>query len=261
MTTIAPVLFCAYPEGSKPYGASPHRQYFNAGVGADAARALSTPHEPGGTVVVGASLALLGLLPVLGWGALFAGNFLHLRPHNGLFDLPEWLDAAALAGFALFWAGVTWAAYTLSESNPRARAWRRELGDAWLAHGGQIFDLDQVPYTARREVLVYAKGLEVIRKGLNRLDPEGDELDGARYALQRYIEVSDIPLLGKRAADAPHIKDPAVRRAAKEYKQALNQQEYAKQAVESEISQAAEVLTTRQQTRTDAEIIRLVHER
>jgi hypothetical protein len=261
MTAIAPVLFRAYPEGSKSYGADLHQEYFNAGVGAEATRSLSTPHEPGWAVLAALSVALLGLLPVGALCVAFAGNVLNFRPHEGLFDLPEWLENASLMGFAVFWTGVIWAAYTLSASHPKAKAWQGELDNAWLAHGGQIIALKDVPSAVRNEVAADLAVLEAYRKGLNRLDPEGDELDGARYALQRYIEVSDIPLLGKRAAEATHIKDPAVRRAAREYAQALKQQNLARQALVTEIEAVQELLADRRQARTDAEIIRLVHER
>lgn len=260
MTAIAPVLFDAFPEGASQNQDIPHLQCFNAGAPADAIRILSTPCEPPRAVLAAAAMAVFGLLPAIGSGIVGLYMLLVFRDEF-IFNMPDWLVATILSGMALAAVGGVWSGYLFSGRHPGAKEWRAALDAAWLTHGGQIFDLGRVPYAHRSEIVGYAQRLEAIRKGLNRLDPEDDELDGARYALQRYIEVSDIPLLGKRAADAPHIKDPAVRQAAKEYKQALKQQEYARQAAESEISQASDLLVTRQQARTDAEIIRLVHER
>lgn len=260
MTVIAPVLFDAFPEGASQNDTEPHLQCFNAGAPAEAIRILSTPCAVPRVVGVAAAAAVLGLLPAI--GSAIVGLFtLVLCRDLSVFNMPDWLLATILSGLGLAVVSAVWSGYLFSSRHPNAKAWKAALDEAWLTHGGQIFDLNRVPYAARNEVLGLAQRLEAIRKGLNRLDPEGDELDGARYALQRYIEVCDIPLLGKRAADAPHIKDPAVRQAAKEYKQALKQQEYAKQAVEVEISLALGVNDARLQARTDAEIIRLVHER
>jgi hypothetical protein len=261
MTTIAPVLFDAFPEDAPHCRETPYRPCFNAGAPSEATRILSTPYEDPRTWWAAVAMVAVGLLPLVGTVLLGFFIFLFFRGDTGGLSSQGWLAPVILSGIAMAAVGGIWAWYLQSRFHPKAKAWRKTLGEAWLTYGGQIFDLNRAPYAHRSEIVGYAQRLEAIREGLNRLAPEGDELDGARYTLQRYIEVSDIPLLGKRAADAPHIKDPAVRQAAKEYKQALKQQEYARQAAESEISQASDLLVTRQQARTDAEIIRLVHER
>lgn len=262
MTAIAPVLFDAYPEKARHTDAEPYRECFNAGASSTGAvEALSTPYEPPRATQAATMTIIVGLIPLV--GSILIGVFMFLFFHDDHFHTvtPEWLGQALLSGFVLTAAGVAWCYYLLSHRRPEAKAWSRALGDAWAAHGADITDLEKVGYQIREEVRLYAATLEKIRKSLNGLDPDGDELDVARYALQRYIEVSDIPVLGKRAAEANHIKDPKVRQAAKDYKAMLEQQKHCRRAVEDAVAEAGVLLAARRQARTDAEIIRLVHKR
>lgn len=267
MTTIAPILFHAFPEGASHHLDEPSLECFNAGASTEAARTLSTPFEPSRAAGVAAATAVLGLLPLLGSGT--GGLFmLVLFRDKFIFNMPDWLLATILSGLGLALVSGAWSAYLFSSRHPKAKVWKSALGDAWLTHGGQIIALDRVPYAIRSEVKEDLTLLEDIRQGLNRLAPSGgdlspigDELDGVRYAMQRYIEVSDIPVLGRRAAAAPHIKDPAVRQAAKDHAKALTQKKFARIALDTEIEGTKELLADRRQARTDAEIIRLVHER
>lgn len=257
-TPIAPVLFTALREEASPFD-EPSLECFNAGAPAEGIDALHAPYTPSRFTPVAGALIALSTLVLAVAACILIGNLVTRHPDP--FLSLEWTYPVTLPAAALFVVALAWASYLLSDRHPRAKAWQSALGEAWLTQGGQVFNLNRLPHPDRREVTGYAEALEEIRKGLNKLAPEGDELDGARYALERFIDVSDIPLLGKRAAEATHIKDPAVRQAAKEYKLALQQQEFARKAVESEIAGANDLLAARRQARTDAEIIRLVHER
>lgn len=257
MTDIAPVLFDAFPEDAEHTREAPYRSCFNAGATSEAVRTLSASYKEPTTITAALFLTVVGAIPIVG-GALLGFLFVLEGQVPGW---AAWVTPVLISGILLTIAGGIWSSYLASRFHPRAKAWKKSLSEAWAAHGSDITELWRLGNPRSSEVRDYAEQLEDIRKGLNKLDPEGDELDGARYALQRFIDVSDIPLLGKRAAEATHIKDPAVRKAAKEYKLALQQKEFARKAVESEIEGASDLLAARRQARTDAEIIRLVHER
>jgi hypothetical protein len=259
MTAIAPVLFDAFPEDATRDRETPYRPCFNAGAPADAVRILSTPCEEPRAVLAASAMIALGVLPL--FGSVILTVIMHLFFGNDILDVPEWTMPAVLAGVVLAATGGVGVWYLNSRFHPKAKAWRKTLGETWSAHGADITELWRLGYPTSADVRDFAEKLEDIRESLNRLDPEGDELDGARYALQRYIDASNIPLLGKRAAEATHIKDPAVRRAAREYKRALQEKTHFRHVLEAELEQACDVLASRQQARTDAEIIRLVHER
>lgn len=259
MTTIAPVLFDAFPEDAAHHREAPYRTCFNAGAPSDAVRTLSTRYEEPRAVIASIAMVVIGVLALV--VSVVRLVFMYYSFGTDLLDIPGWLTAVILSGIAVAAAGGAWGWYLSSRFHPKAKAWRRTLVDTWAAYGADITELWRLGHPRSSDVRDFAEKLEDLREALNRLDPEGDELDGARYALQRYIEVSDIPLLGKRAAKATHIRDPKVRQAAKEYKQALRQQEFARKALELEIEGVADLLADRRQARTDAEIIRLVHER
>jgi hypothetical protein len=259
MTAIAPVLFDAFPEDATHDRDDPYRPCFNAGAPSDAVRILSTPCEEPRAVLAASAMIALGVLPLV--GSVVITVILYLFFGTDILDVQDWLMPVILSGIALTAVGGVWVWYLSSRFHPKAKAWKKTLGETWAAHGADITELWRLGYPTSSDVRDFAEKLEDVRESLNRLDPEGDELDGARYALQRYIDASNIPLLGKRAAEATHIKDPAVRRAAREYKVALQEQTHFRQVLEAELEQARDVLASRQQARTDAEIIRLVHER
>lgn len=258
MTSIAPVLFDAFPEDARHDREAPYRTCFNAGAPSDAIRILSTPCEEPRAVLAASAMVAIGLLPLVGSFVLTV--ILHLFFGNDILDVQGWLIPVILSGVAVAAAGGVWAWYLSSRFHPTAKVWRKTLGDTWAAHGADITELWTLGYPTTWDVRDFAETLEDIREGLNRLDPEGDELDGARYALQRYIDASNLPSLGAKAAAAPHIKDPKVRQAAKEYKAMVKQQDLARNALEIEIEGVKNLLADRSQARTDAEIIRLVHQ-
>lgn len=204
-----------------------------------------------------AALVALGLVPLLADLVCLAGWAIHLT--GDLF--PDPLPVLTLVGIGVTLAGLVWAGWTMSPKRSYAKAWRDSLSAAWLRHSSHVVLLKDVPKNVRDEVEEYAISFDNVGRRLNRLDPHGDELDGARLALARFIQASRIPLLNKRAAEAPHIKDPAVRRAAKDYQQAVAKQQEARRALDAEVVSARELLTARLQERTDAELIRLVNER
>jgi hypothetical protein len=260
MTAVAPVLFHAFPENAPHDQEEPSLECFNAGASADGVEALRAPFKMSRAIWGAGALIIAGVATSA--AALFILVFLVLTHDADPFGaVTEMMEPFGVPSAVLLFTGIAWALALSTSLNPKTKAWRRALGDAWLTHGGQIIALKDVPFAIRSQVADDLTILEAHRNGLNRLDPEGDELDGARYALQRFIEVSDIPLLGKRAALATHIKDPAVRQAAKEYAQAVKQQDLARHALDTEIESVKDLHARRRQARTDAEIIRLVHER
>ncbi|HEX9227576.1 MAG TPA: hypothetical protein VF885_13110 [Arthrobacter sp.] len=260
MTAIAPVLFDAFPEDAAHDRDAPYRACFNAGAPADAIRTLSSPCDEPRAVWAALVMVVGGLLPLLGTVLLGFLRFLFFGNDPEGFVAQEWLAPVILSGVVLAAAGGAWAWYLNSRFHPIAKAWRKSLGDTWAAHGGDITNLWRLDCNTREDVREYAEKLEEVRDGLNRLDPEGDELDVARYTLQRFIDASDIPPLGAKAAKAIHIKDPKVRNAAREYEAMVKQQEYARGAVEVAVSAAEDLLADRRQARSDAELIRLVHQ-
>lgn len=260
MAAIAPVLFDAFPEDARHDREAPYRGCVNTGAPGEAVETMSTPYETPPALFAAMSLGAAGALPLVAGLWFLILNFLHIREHDSLLDLPAWLTPVALSGLALIAVAVAWGSYLASRFHPKAKAWRKTLGDAWAAHGGDITELWTLGVSTRHEVQEYAEKLEDVRKGLNRLDPEGDELDVARYTLQRFIDASNIPPLGAKAAKASHIKDPKVRQAAKEYEGMVKQQGLARQAVEVAAAAAEDLLAARTQARSDAELIKQVHQ-
>lgn len=261
MTAIAPVLFDAFPEDATHDRDAPYRACFNAGAPLDAVQILSSPCEEPRAVWATVAMVAAGLLPLVGTGLLGFMMFLFFGVDPVSFVSQEWLAPVILSGIVLAAVGGAWAWHLNSRFHPKAKAWRKALGDAWAAHGGDITELWRLGVNTREEVREYAEKLEQVRNGLNRIDPEGDELDVARYTLQRFIDASNIPPLGAKAAKATHIKDSKVRQAAKEYESMVKQQEYARGAVEVAVAAAEDLLSSRRQARSDAELIRLVHTR
>lgn len=260
MTDIAPVLFDAFPEDAPHTREFPYRGCFNAGAPSDAIRILSSPYEEPRAVWVATAMVMAGLLPLIGSACVGFFMFLFFGGDPGRLIAQGWLFPIILSGILLAAAGGAWARYLTSRFHPTAKAWKKTLGDTWAAHGSDVTELWWLGTNTRHEVQDYAKKLEEIRTGLNRIDPEGDELDVTRYTLQRFIDASYIPPLGAKAAKATHIKDPKVRQAGKEYEAMVKQQEYARGAVEVAVAAAEDLLTSRLQARSDAELIRLVHQ-
>ena len=260
MTAIAPVLFDAFPEDAPHTRASPYRGCINTGAPADAVETLSTPYEEPPATWVATAMVAIGLLPLI--GSILRGffGFLFFREDPALLNVPQWLVTTILSGLFLAAAGGAWAWYLQSHFHPNAKAWKKTLGETWAAHGGDIAELWTLGTNTRHEVQDYAEKLEEIRESLNGLEPEGDELDVARYTLQRFIEASKIPSLGAKAAAAPHIKDPKVRKAAKEYEAMVKKQEYARGAVDVAVAAAEDLLAVRTQARSDADLIKRVHQ-
>lgn len=260
MTAIAPVLFYAYPEDASHNAAGPSLQCFNASESADGVEALSAPFKWPRAIWASVALIILGLAPVAVTGMILVALVASHHP-DPFGDVTEWTEPLGLPSAVLLAAGFAWSLFLTSSLNPNAKAWKKALGDAWAAHGAEITVLRTLSNQTRKDVLEYGDTLEKIRKSLNRLDPEGDELDVVRYRLQRYIEASNLPALGAKAAAATHVKDPLVRQAAKEYKAMLEQKKLARRALDDSIAEAGIVLATRLQARSDAELIKLVHER
>jgi hypothetical protein len=258
MTVIAPVLFDAFPEDARHDREAPYRPCFNAGAPSDVIRTLSTACEEPRAVLAAAAMVAGGLLPMV--GSVVLAVIMHLFFGNDALDVQGWLVPVILSGVAVAAAGGAWAWYLNSRFHPKARAWSKTLGDIWAAHGAYITELWTLGYPSTWDVREFAETLEEIREGLNGLDPEGDELDGARYALQRYIEASNLPALGAKAAAATHIEDPKVRQTAKEYEAMVKQQDLARKALEIEIDLLNDLLSTRTQARADADLIRSVYE-
>jgi hypothetical protein len=259
MTAIAPVLFDAFPEDATHDRETPYRTCFNAGAPSEAVQVLWTRYEEPRAALAAGATVVLGVLALVCTVIQAAGTYVIVG--SDALNAQEWAVPVILSGIALAAAGGAWAWYLNSRFHPKAKAWRKSLGETWAAHGADITELWRLGYPMSSDVRDFAEKLEGIREALNRLSPEGDELDVARYRLQGFIDASNLPLLGKRAAEATHIKDPKVRQAAMEYKQALRQQEFARKALENEIEGVKDLLATRLQARSDAEIIRLVHER
>lgn len=260
MTAIAPVLFDAFPEDAQHHREHPYRSCINTGAPADAIRTLSSPCEEPRAVWAASVMVVGGLLPLLGTVILGVVMFLFFGNSPKDFVASEWLAPVILSGIALAAAGGAWAWYLNSRFHPIAKAWKRTLGDTWAAHGGAITELWTLSIDAREDARDLAERLEEVREGLNRLDPEGDELDVARYTLQRFIDASYIPALGAKAAAATHIKDPKVRQAAKEYEAMVKQQEYTRGAVEIAVAAAEDLLAARTQASSDADLIKRVHQ-
>jgi hypothetical protein len=242
MTTspIAPVLFHVFPEDAPHSTKTPRLECFNAGVSQDDIASLTTPHKPAGR----ARKAAFIVAGIAGIGYVICGSAAIVALLLRRMDL---LESPVLVNLEVATLGLTilsgvWLYFLMSPSRPDPKAWRAALGEAWSAHGSQVIVLKHLPNAVRSQVTEDLAVLEDIRKGLNRLDPSGgelapagDELDTARYAMLRYIEASDIPALSKRAAAATHIKDPAVRQAAKDYKQAIEHQRLTRAALDTEI--------------------------
>ncbi|MET4143868.1 hypothetical protein [Arthrobacter sp. UYCo732] len=265
MTTkpIAPLIFKALPENARPTSEA-WVECFNTGLDESALTPLTEefdhPRNMAADVVIVAGLFPLCVGMMLYCLSSLTGISFNSGPNTD-FRIPDVVLLSILPGVGVAALGSAWAVFLKSTKNRRAKAWKQALSDAWLAHGGQIIALKDVPKSVREEVTDDLCKLDEIRRGLNRLDPDGDELDDARDAIVRYIEASDIPLLGKRAAAATHIKDPAVRQAAKEYEQAVQAQGFTRKRVDLALGAAWDLLDSRRQERTDADIIKLVHER
>jgi hypothetical protein len=260
MTDIAPVLFKAFPEDSSANLIEPTLECFNAAVSAGGVRALSTPLKSSLAIWAANGLIIAGLsVPAVATMAFVLGIFTHAPAPEE--TAMQWVGPVAIPGLGLFLAGVAWTVILSAPVNPKVKAWKKNLSAAWAAHGAEITVLDDLPAETRQDVLRYCETLEKLRIALNNLGPEGDELDLARYRLQDFIYASDLPYAGKRAAEASHITDPKVRRAAKEYKTLAEQQKLARRALTDAIAEAGTILVTRLQARNDAETIRLVHGR
>lgn len=261
--TIPAIIFKAFPETSHPGESEAWLKCFNAGLDGDEVDTLTTGWDPPRrTTRAAICLGGIGLVPL---AVAMAMTIFYFALAGGLvqasFDMPIALVWSALFGLALAGVSLWWADYLTGGRSRAAQAWKRALGEAWTKHGSQVFVLKYLPRGVEDEVSEKLETLEDIRKGLNRLDPRGDELDVARYAMERFIEASDIPLLSRRAAAATHIRDRKVRQAAKEYAQAVKGQDHWRKNLDGAIDIAKELLADRRQARTDAEIIRLVHER
>lgn len=258
MPEIAPVLFKALPDGASITD-SPSVECFNAGAPAEAVAAVTTPFRAPGLFYVGAALAAVSTLAPIAW---FLHVLIHFRERPlVLTGADEWLGPLSVPAEVLLVAGIALMLFAWSPLSPAVRAWRKNLDTAWANHGADLTDLGPLHYEDRVDARKYCETLEKLRVSLNKLNPEGDELDVARYRLQQFIEVSDTSYIGKRAAAAPHITDPKVRQAAKEYKALEERKKLARRAVTDEITALGQLLVDRLQAKKDAEIVRLVHGR
>lgn len=253
-TPIAPVTTTVF---TTPSNSGKLADCFNARLSGPELEKLTTPHPDIHPPMFPMLLAMVGAVPFLACCVTAFGWMIGLTPD----PLPEPFVSLFFPGIGLTLVCSFWIGYALSPKRSRPKAWRDSLSAAWLKHSGGVYLFSDIPKDVNEEVWNDATTLDSIGRGLNRLDPRGDELDDARQALVSYIEASRIPLLNKRAADAPHIKDPAVRQAAKDYKRAVRRQEDARRYLDHMIQQARGLLAARRQERTDAELIRLANER
>ncbi|QOD06034.1 hypothetical protein [Pseudarthrobacter sp. BIM B-2242] len=253
-TPIAPVTAIVFTDPSNPDKAV---ECFNARLSGPELEKLTTPYPDIQPPMFPMLTAMMGLFPLLVCGMHAFGWAVNLTSEV----FPDLIMPFVFPGIGVTLASLLWISYVMSPKRPRPKAWRDSLSAAWLKHSGGVYLFGDIPKDVNEEVWNDAITLDSIGRGLNRLDPRGDELDGARAALVSYIAASRIPLLDKRAAEAPHIKDPAVRKAAKDYKRAVEKQADARRFLDGKIAGARELLAARRQERTDAELIRLANER
>lgn len=253
-TPIAPVTAIVFTDPSSPDKAV---ECFNARLSASELEKLTTPYPDIQPPMFPMLLAMVGAVPLVSCAVSFFAWVIGIVAE----PLAEPFLSLAIPGIGVTLASLLWISYVMSPKRSRPKAWRDSLSAAWLKHSGGVYLFGDIPKDVNEEVWNDAITLDSIGRGLNRLDPRGDELDGARAALVSYITASRIPLLDKRAAEAPHIKDPAVRKAAKDYKRAVEKQTDARRFLDGKIAGARELLAARRQERTDAELIRLANER
>jgi hypothetical protein len=260
--TIAPVSFHALPKNPTP-NAEPTVECFNAGLDDNELARLTAPYEkPGQTAAF--MVACCGLLP-LGLGIAFVlVNFVLVaggaKSPERMMDLPYWVVLSVLIGLGVFLIGSLLAFHIAAPYRRRFKAWQQSISDTWMSAEGRVVRLNTIPVAVRDEVIVMICSLDEVRHQLKHFNPQGDELDSARKAVHRYILASNIPLLLKQAADAPHIRDRAVRQAAKDYKHAVARQENARQEAENAVELCFALLASHRQARTDAELIRRANE-
>ena len=255
---IAPVSFDALSKKPGPYE-QPSAEFFNAGLGNTEVSRLTTPYEARGQIA-GFIVAAIGLTPLAAtmlyvFYRLLLGSSGGISPREVL-ELPDFLTIPTLAGLGVFILGSLGAYHAGAPYRRRFKDWQHSVSDAWQAAEGRVVRINHIPVAVRDEAVDMIYKLDEVRRQLKHFDPSGDELDAARAAVHRFIQASDIPLLLKQAASAPHIKDRAVRQAAKDYNAAVARQDEARQAAEDAVKGCFDLLNRRRQTRTDAELIR-----
>lgn len=260
---IAPVSFDALSKQPRPYE-QPDAEYFNAGLDNTEISRLTTPYEARGQMA-GLVVAAIGLTPLAAtmiyvFYRLLLGSSGGISPREVL-ELPDFLTIPALAGLGVFILGGLSAYHAGAAYRRRFKDWQQSVNEAWLAAEGRVVRINHIPVSAKDEAVDMIYKLDEVRRQLKHFDPRGDELDAARTAVHRFIQASDIPLLLKQAAAAPHIKDRAVRQAAKDYKAAVARQDEARQAADDAVKACFALLDTRRQARTDAELIRRANAR
>jgi hypothetical protein len=260
---IAPVTFSALSKKPGPYE-EPDLEYFNVSLDSTELGPLTTPYEkPGqnaGFIVACAGLAPLavGLLLVLYKFLLVVA---HMMPLHAVLELPDFVTVPVLAGLGVCLLGSLWAVHMGAPYRGRFKTWQQSVIDTWQAAEGRVIPINQIPVAGKDKAISMIRRLEEVRGQLEQCDPRGDELDAARAAVHRYIQASDIPLLLKQAAAAPHIRDRAVRQAAKDYTVAVARQEVARHDAEQAVDACFALLDSRRQARTDAELIRRANAR
>jgi hypothetical protein len=267
MTAIAPVLIKAFPADARAdFRTKPRTVHFNRGVTAAVLEKFTAPFDDRGPVTRASCWMAVGGFAVLFLGSLVFGLVLLFIDDvfgtkilaKGSFLLGA-LNWNATVGGVLAVAGVALGLYSTRSGRPAAKAWRSALRSAWDKQGALLVPIKAVPAPARDEVQQLLARMEKVRKGLNRLEPAGDELDYARAAMMHFIDTSKLPENGARMAAATHITDQAVRRIAESYEFAVGVQESTRTELLTAIETAESLLADRRQAKEDADLIALAN--
>lgn len=266
MTAISPVFLKAFPaDAEADFRTKPRTVHFNRGLTAEDLEKFTAPFDDRGPVtrvsyrmavggfvlfVASMALALVMLVVDVIFGTELAAN------DGFLASALNW--AGTIAATAII-AGIALGLYATRSGRPAAKAWQSALQGAWEKQGSLMVPIKAVPAPVRDEVQRLLSRMEKVRKGLNRLDPAGDELDYARAAMIHFIEASKLPENGARMAAATHITDPAVRRIAESYEFAVGVQDSTRSELKSAIASAESLLADRRQAKADRALIALAN--
>lgn len=270
MTAIAPVLVKAFPaDAPADFGAKPKTLHFNHRLTAEDLEKFTDRYEDRGPLIpISYKLAMAGFVLWLtaGVAAVIAFVVIASMPAIKHAETPSegfWSSSLSLfgaAGLIALTTGIGLGLYATGSARPAAKAWQSALKGAWEKQGSLLIAIEAVPEPVRDEVRRLLARLEKVRKGLNRLEPAGDELDYAREAMSVFIEASSrLPENGARMVAATHITDPAVRRAAEAYEFAVDIQGSTREELLSAIAKAEALLAERRQAKSDADLISLAN--